>query len=618
MSLRLADALAGPQDVEWAIDRDGVTHVLQTRPVTAIGAKETIFDNVNVAESYPGLTSPLTFTFVQRAYSEVFRTCHRNFGATRKTVAANTAGVYPYLLASIHGRMYYNISNWYQLFLQIPGMDFAIAGWEAALGIENKYNRPAEPQRGLARVGRRLLLARAVAILLYGRLRLPYRLRAFFRDLRVAKSSLDQLLSEDTPAHKRDAHELVAWLDRFMDELAPSYSVQIFNDFIAQQLFRVVEILLQRAGLENAPAIRNELFCGESGVQSVDPVRSALQLTEAVRRDPALRALVEGDASDEDVWAAIAEDNRFGEFHARCREHICAYGDRTINELKLETDTMAEHPAQLVAMVRNYLRVNRSIAQMEAHEQAIRRSAERTAIAALKRSLPRRVLFALVLRQAREAVKQRENMRLGRSRCFGLAKRVYRTLGAEFSDAGVLDDPRDIFFLTYQEVSAITRGTFVDGDPRRVVAERKRDHERWRREELGSRIVTSGIAMAHAHGPDFGQVGEGDVLSGVGCAPGRVRAPALVLTDPTSDVTVNGEILVASTTDPGWVFLMVAASGLVSEKGSILSHTAIIGRELGIPTVVGVAGVTRRVHSGEILAIDGRRGTVTALGRRSR
>ena len=154
-------------------------HVLQTRPVTAVGGKETIFDNVNVAESYPGLTSPLTFTFVQRAYFEVFRACHRNFGATRKTIAANAVGVYPYLLASIHGRMYYNITNWYRLFLQIPGMEFAIAGWEAALGIENKYKRPPGQTGALAGLRGRLWLARAIAILLYGWLRLPYRLKAF-------------------------------------------------------------------------------------------------------------------------------------------------------------------------------------------------------------------------------------------------------------------------------------------------------------------------------------------------------------------------------------------------------------------------------------------------------
>ena len=66
----------------------------------------------------------------------------------------------------------------------------------------------------------------------------------------------------------------------------------------------------------------------------------------------------------------------------------------------------------------------------------------------------------------------------------------------------------------------------------------------------------------------------------------------------------------APMTDPGWVFLMVASKGLVSEKGSLLSHTAIIGRELGIPTVVAVKNATELIASGQIIEIDGEAGTV--------
>jgi pyruvate,water dikinase len=84
------------------------------------------------------------------------------------------------------------------------------------------------------------------------------------------------------------------------------------------------------------------------------------------------------------------------------------------------------------------------------------------------------------------------------------------------------------------------------------------------------------------------------------------------LTEPDSRVRVAGEILVAAATDPGWVFLMVAAGGLVSEKGSVLSHTAIIGRELGIPTVVGVAAATQRLAD-RVVLLDGGAGTVTIV-----
>jgi pyruvate,water dikinase len=73
---------------------------------------------------------------------------------------------------------------------------------------------------------------------------------------------------------------------------------------------------------------------------------------------------------------------------------------------------------------------------------------------------------------------------------------------------------------------------------------------------------------------------------------------------------VKGHVLVAPTTDPGWIFLMVSAAALVVERGNPLSHTAIIGRELGLPTVVGVAGAMALLRDGEVLEVDGARGTV--------
>ncbi len=57
------------------------------------------------------------------------------------------------------------------------------------------------------------------------------------------------------------------------------------------------------------------------------------------------------------------------------------------------------------------------------------------------------------------------------------------------------------------------------------------------------------------------------------------------------------KIIVARMTDPGWVFLMAAAAGLIVERGSLLTHTAIIGRELGIPTIVGAA---RRLRADQL------------------
>lgn len=67
-------------------------------------------------------------------------------------------------------------------------------------------------------------------------------------------------------------------------------------------------------------------------------------------------------------------------------------------------------------------------------------------------------------------------------------------------------------------------------------------------------------------------------------------------------------------TDPGWAPLFPTASGLIVERGSTLSHSAVVARELGIPTVVGIPGVTRILRNGERVRLDGSAGLVQRLG----
>jgi rifampicin phosphotransferase len=102
-------------------------------------------------------------------------------------------------------------------------------------------------------------------------------------------------------------------------------------------------------------------------------------------------------------------------------------------------------------------------------------------------------------------------------------------------------------------------------------------------------------------------------LRGIGCSAGRVRGRARVVLQPEQHLHIRGEILVAPMTDPGWVFLMVPASGLIVERGSVLSHTAIIGRELGIPTVVAVPEATSRITDGQLIELDGAAGIIRLL-----
>jgi pyruvate,water dikinase len=84
------------------------------------------------------------------------------------------------------------------------------------------------------------------------------------------------------------------------------------------------------------------------------------------------------------------------------------------------------------------------------------------------------------------------------------------------------------------------------------------------------------------------------------------------VSDPQSRFE-RGEILVAERTDPGWIVLFPAAAGILVERGSVLSHAAIVSRELGIPSVVSITGLTRWLRDGDLVEFDGRTGRVTRL-----
>ncbi|MBF0300479.1 MAG: phosphoenolpyruvate synthase, partial [Oligoflexia bacterium] len=104
-------------------------------------------------------------------------------------------------------------------------------------------------------------------------------------------------------------------------------------------------------------------------------------------------------------------------------------------------------------------------------------------------------------------------------------------------------------------------------------------------------------------------------LSGLGSSPGKVTGIARVVIDPSEVSSLdNNQILVARETDPGWLFLMLSSKGIVVERGSMLSHTAITGRKFGIPTVVSVAAATNIIKDGMRIEIDGSSGLVTVLG----
>jgi pyruvate,water dikinase len=585
--------LGTPQDVEWAFDGAGQLWFLQARPIVfpAPSAQTRIWDNANIVESYPGLTLPLTFSFARRAYETTFTNYARRFIPLHRSDAARR-GVFAGLLGLIDGRVYYNLLNWYRMIACLPGFRRHKAAWDEMIGIaEHTAFEPPVPGP--------LDRLRGGAIMIWKLLTIRGNARRFFR-------AFDPVYRRHAALDLSAASEsdLMGVYDGLENELRRHWHLTIDNDHCVIVFYGLLK-LLYGLWAPTAPLHgENDLLSGQPGIESVRPVRSLLHLVRLLRDQPTLAG--EGDAGA--VLRRIRREPGLAGLREALERHLAEFGDRGVEELKLDTPGFRECPEALIELIITHARAGDAGGQAEPHDAARADAAD--LIRRHVRNPLKRGVLRLVVGRARLAVANRENMRFARSRLFGIARRIFRYMGERFADKGLLAEAADIHYLTVDEVFDFVRGSSVTRNLGALVRIRKAEYAASAGRETVDRIRTDGI-------PYLASIADGAVgrdgarrATGIGCASGIVNGNAMVVVDPRGSADPNGRILVARSTDPGWVFLMTRSSGLVVEKGSVLSHTAIIGRELGIPTVVGVSGATRRIPDGAALTIDGGTGEV--------
>jgi pyruvate,water dikinase len=618
--LAVEASLRRPQDIEFSFDANGRLFLLQTRPVTTVqelgpaAGNRLLWDNSNIIESYSGVTSPMTFSFIRRAYSIVYHCFAEVMGIAPETVRGHR-DVFDNMLGLFRGQVYYNLFNWYRLVRLFPGFNYNKKFMESMMGVREGLQEGEEPAApgGLRRYTVELpALLRLVGRSARNFLRIRPIVEGFqahFREHYGRWSALN--------FRAMAPHELAALYREMEDKLLWEWKAPIINDFFVMVFYGTLKKLCTSWCGDEAGTLQNDLIAGEGGIESTEPTKLLLRLAAEARQDPELRRLLL-DRSPEELAALIPADPRYAAFAAEIARYLDLYGFRCVNELKLEEPSLRDRPAFLYQILRNYLRgdaASLDIASMEEREKRIRREAEKRAFAAI-RSGWRRAVFRRVLANARLGVKNRENMRFARTRIYGLLRELLCALGEDFTAEDVLDAQDDIFYLTIDEVWDFIRGRAVTTDLCGLVAVRRAEFDAYRREtdrNPADRFATFGLPYCHNLYRGRPQAAAADVdgvLRGVGCSPGEVTGPVKVLRAPTEDARLDGEILVAERTDPGWVPLYPSVSGLLIERGSILSHSAIVAREMGIPTIVGIPGLTSTLESGQVVTMDGGAGTV--------
>jgi rifampicin phosphotransferase len=423
--------------------------------------------------------------------------------------------------------------------------------------------------------------------------------------------------------------ELVYRYRRIEGDLLTHWDAPLINDFFAMIFYGVLKKLVTTWGGDTSGALQNALISLTGDIVSAEPAQRMAEMAVILADHPTAPMAI-----DRFCQGSLAEIQRLmatiPPLEAAYQSYLAKFGDRCLEELKLESPTLADDPLPLLRTI-GYLAqrgatVSPATSDPTIDSTTIDPTADPTPEATLHQTLRghplRGWLLGWVLHNTRRLVRNRENLRFERTRVFGQARRVFVEMGKRLYALGMLKAAEDVFFLEVEEIMGLVEGTNTTVDLQGLVAVRQAENRQLRSQPaLPRRLETFGLpclTQAMEFQPSSPVLTTADSWQGMGCAPGRVQGRVSLVSNPRLWLQRQGrqgepQILVAASTDPGWVLLFPHAQGLLVERGSVLSHVAIVARELGLPMISDLPEITTTLAEGDWVAMDGRTGHIQRL-----
>jgi pyruvate,water dikinase len=186
---------------------------------------------------------------------------------------------------------------------------------------------------------------------------------------------------------------------------------------------------------------------------------------------------------------------------------------------------------------------------------------------------------------------------------YGIFRDIFLQIGRNLTNEGLLNQPDDIFYLELQEVrNAVSSPEEMRSDLSNLAGYRKSEMERYREVALPSVI----------YGDETPPVESGFNLSyeGLPASAGYYNGKCVIVKGFSDfNRVTKGDVIVIPYSDVGWTPVFIRAGAIIAESGGILSHSAIVARELNIPAVVSVDNACR-IPEGTLVSVDGYKGKI--------
>ena len=307
---QLAKEFGTQQDIEFAFVGEEF-YLLQSRPVTTLtdGKQKITWDNSNIIESYPGLTLPLTYSFIEKMYSAVYRQLSGVLGISGSKIQKNSMA-FDNMLGLLNGRVYYNLNSWYKVLSLLPGYKVNAEFMEKMMGVKEKpeidIDKSLESKAGLRDYWD---IVTALAHILYNAATVKKQKKAFVADF---DTIYNQYRSKD---YNKQSLETI-WNDyvSFEQLMLAKWKAPLVNDFFAMIYFG----LLQKMCLQIAPEyadIHNQLVASSKDIITTEPIRLLPQLATLISDNKKLKDAF-ATRPQEEVWMLLQQQEYHTELKA--------------------------------------------------------------------------------------------------------------------------------------------------------------------------------------------------------------------------------------------------------------------------------------------------------------
>ncbi len=554
-----------PQDIEWAIDREGKFWIIQSRPITHVSWRKDVAELTNADFKDGGISArvctPFMYSLYQRAFNESMGKYFYDIGLKKQIIEKDW-------IFTFYGIAYWNASIVKESLFKIPGFDEQ--KFDLDLGIQKDYGESG-PHKTPNKIG---IILGAIPVLLklnkefkssednvvHFKENFPKEDESWKRYLEVMKNDEDDVFFEK-----------YIEMHHFFLNTEKNYFRTIYNNSNYQSEFKE---FLEKFSKKKKIKINELALMG--GLAEI----SHLEIQKDLNR----------------LSSSLKENGRDHADTQKAFEHFMnKHYHHSDSELDLSVPRWGEVPERVWKMAET-----NQVGSSESHsdyEQEFK---------SLQRKINKKSFFKK-LERSRNFLVKREKMREFSTRAYYIVRLMTLELASRFEKRSLLKEKNDIFFLTAEEILKICHSKAKISEQDKLIHIRKLMYQGYKNfsppNEFGG-SVEQVSSYSEAEG----------IFKGVPCSTGLVKARVFVAKElKETEQLKQGDILITKFTDPGWTPILSKVSGVVTEVGGVLSHAAVISREYGIPAVLNISNITNSLKTGQIIELNGDTGTIKVI-----